>query len=460
MPDSDEAVTAAEAGAAYPTRRRALAAVPAAVTALSLAACAGFRDAATPSSSAGSGTLPAELSWMGWSMEQEFLTPAYEEAAAGFATKHSGSKLVLLPTAEYRQKYTTLVAAGTPPDAADMHWQQHVRDVGPAGLALDVSPYLKKDPYPKDYLGWDPYAWQKKQYAVPSAVQGTGLFYNQGLFDEAGVKYPDDDWTWDQFVDAARRLTKPGGDDNSTIWGAGDQGGTNVGWMNALFHAFGGGFFTPDYRATRFMDKETLEAMEFRATWGPRLKIARNVPGGTSGQFTGGRMAMVISGSWFVANVKRATTSALNTGRVPWDVAPLPRGPKRHGGLTAELGIGIPAGAKNPDASWLAVRHLTSREGLLPFARIGRYIPPLRSLWNEAIPADGMPKGFKKTFLDPWEKLDVPSPFLPDFQQIIPSWEEEGGKVWTGERPARDGAAALARLFDDYLKRLKTEGKL
>src|SRR5688572_16186682 len=76
--------------------------------------------------------LPAELTWMGWSMNQEFLVPAYEEAARLFANKHSASKLVLLPAAgDYRPKYTALVAAGTPPDVADMHWQQHVRDVGP-----------------------------------------------------------------------------------------------------------------------------------------------------------------------------------------------------------------------------------------------------------------------------------------------------------------------------------------
>jgi ABC-type glycerol-3-phosphate transport system substrate-binding protein len=161
-----------------------------------------------------------------------------------------------------------------------------------------------------------------------------------------------------------------------------------------------------------------------------------------------------------VANVKRATTSALNTGKVPWDVAPLPRGPKRMGGLTAELGIGIPTGVKNPDASWLAVRHLTSKEGIMPFIKVERYVPPLRSLWNETLPADGTPKGFKFAFLDQWEKLDVSSPFLPDFQQIVPSWEEEGSKVWLGERPAREGAASLQRLFEEYLGKLRREGKL
>jgi multiple sugar transport system substrate-binding protein len=440
--------------------RRALAGLGLAAGGVVAAACGGSGGASRAGGSAAA-SLPAELTWMGWSMGQEFLQPAYEEAAGGFAAKQPASRITLMPAGgNYREKFTTLVAAGTPPDVADVHWQQHVRDVGPAGLALDLTPMLKTDAYPKDYVGWEPYSWMKKQYGVPSAIQGTGLFYNKALFDEAGVRYPDESWTWEQLTDTARRLTKAGADDGSTIWGMGDQGGQNVGWMNALFHAFGGSVFTPDFKGTRLTDRETLAAIEFRANWGPRLKIAPNVPGGTSGQFTQGKMAMATSGSWFVANVKRNAGSALNTGQVPWDVAPVPRGPRRHGGLTDELGIGIPAGARSPDASWLAVRHLTSKEGLLPFARIGRYIPPQKSLWREAVPADGTPKGFAKAFLDSWERLSVPSPFTPGFQQLVPVWNEELDPVWTGERPARDGAAALAARVEQFLKQLGAEGKL
>jgi multiple sugar transport system substrate-binding protein len=242
--------------------------------------------------------LPPELSWMGWSMGQEYLLPAYEEAAGGFAAAHAGSKITLLPAGgNYREKYTALVVAGTPPDVADVHWQQHVRDVGPAGLALALDQLLKRDPYPKDYLGWEPYRWRERQYGVPSAIQSTALFYNRSLFDQAGVPYPDGSWTWEQLATTAQRLTKAGPDDDSTVWGVGDQGGTNAGWMNALFNAFGGAMFTPDYRAQRFTDKETMAAMAFRASWGSRLRIARNVAGGTSGQFTGGTLAMATSGS-------------------------------------------------------------------------------------------------------------------------------------------------------------------
>ena len=52
------------------------------------------------------------------------------------------------------------------------------------------------------------------------------------------------------------------------------------------------------------------------------------------------------------------------------------------------------------------------------------------------------------------------SPFLPEFEQVDPIWREELDKVWTGERPARDGATAFARRVEEHLNRLKAEGKL
>jgi ABC-type glycerol-3-phosphate transport system substrate-binding protein len=59
---------------------------------------------------------------MGWSAQQEFLLPAYQEAANAFGVKHPESRLVSVPSGgNYREKYTTLVAAGTPPDVADVH---------------------------------------------------------------------------------------------------------------------------------------------------------------------------------------------------------------------------------------------------------------------------------------------------------------------------------------------------
>src|SRR4029453_1096137 len=118
-----------------------------------------------------------------------------------------------------------------------------------------------------------------------------------------------------------------------------------------------------------------VDAMDFRASWGARLRIAQNVPGGTSGGFTSGNLAMGTSGSWFVANVKQNAQSRLVQSNVPWDVAPVPKGKVRRAALAHELGVGIATGVKQQEASWATVRYLTGADALRPFARIGRILP-------------------------------------------------------------------------------------
>ena len=125
--------------------------------------------------------------------------------------------------------------------------------------------------------------------------------------------------------------------------------------------------------------------------------------------------------------------------------------------LTAELGIGIPAGVRHPERFLAGDTPPDQQRGaaaVCPDWAV--YIPPLRSLWW-AILSDGTPKGFKQTFLDQWEKLEVPSPFLPKFQQIIP-WKRGRGEC--GPSVRRVTARPPRRLFDEYLKRLKAEGPL
>jgi len=47
-----------------------------------------------------------------------------------------------------------------------------------------------------------------KQYALIRDASTQMIGYNKDMFDAAGVPYPKDDWTWDDFLGAAQKLTK------------------------------------------------------------------------------------------------------------------------------------------------------------------------------------------------------------------------------------------------------------
>ena len=44
-------------------------------------------------------------------------------------------------------------------------------------------------------------------YAIPKDFDTIAVWYNKQIFDEAGVEYPSDDWTWEEMVETARKLT-------------------------------------------------------------------------------------------------------------------------------------------------------------------------------------------------------------------------------------------------------------
>ena len=67
-----------------------------------------------------------------------------------------------------------------------------------------------------------------KPRAVPAFIDNLAVVYNKKIFDDAGVPYPSDDWTWDDFLSTAAELTDseagivgfgwPGTGDEDTTW--------------------------------------------------------------------------------------------------------------------------------------------------------------------------------------------------------------------------------------------------
>src|SRR5690606_7698231 len=76
----------------------------------------------------------------------------------------------------------------------------HLRDVFPAVL--------------------DQFTWQGEVYALPYGGNAHALIYNEHLFDSVGLPYPDPEWTWDDALAIARRLTQDvTGDGVPDVWG-------------------------------------------------------------------------------------------------------------------------------------------------------------------------------------------------------------------------------------------------
>ena len=56
-----------------------------------------------------------------------------------------------------------------------------------------------------------PYAagrYEESQYALPYESVPTLMFVNKTLLNKEGIRIPDNNWTWDEFYNICKRLTK------------------------------------------------------------------------------------------------------------------------------------------------------------------------------------------------------------------------------------------------------------
>lgn len=92
----------------------------------------------------------------------------------------------------------------------------------------------------KQYGGYaGPLSVNGVQYGLPRSLAPQGVWINTKDFDTAGVPYPTDDWTIDQFFDTAKKLTVKDAKGNTTRFGAlhwsfGNVGQAGVGFSNAV----------------------------------------------------------------------------------------------------------------------------------------------------------------------------------------------------------------------------------
>ena len=115
---------------------------------------------------------------------------------------------VYVPFADYEKQLTLGIASGELPDLVILDGCSMASFIQ-LGLFGDIS---------DADINWDEYMegpmestmLDGKHYGIPFATNCTALFYNKDMFDEAGLDYPDENTTWDEFHEMAKALTKDG----------------------------------------------------------------------------------------------------------------------------------------------------------------------------------------------------------------------------------------------------------
>ena len=295
---------------------------------------------------------------------QKFWAEQFNEDMAGEAS------VVIedFPGSEYFQKINTLAAGGT---MGDVIWISSIEGyfrlaatgvLQPIDDIIDSLGYDLEEHYPATISAA---RLNGKLYGIPILAHPgrVGLFYNKTIFDDAGVDYPDETWTMDDFLAAAIEVTDP----DRRIWGFVDPEGSY--FTSIVFiRAFGGDTLNADGTESMLNSEESIAALKFQSSLYNEHKVAP-VPGtalqGPYQLFAANQLAMFQSGFWG-SGVAQFVEDPSIVG-----VAPMPIGPSGQRGSMFEFDpLCVTSFTENPEEAFKWVDYNTSFDAQLRVTKL------------------------------------------------------------------------------------------
>jgi multiple sugar transport system substrate-binding protein len=288
--------------------------------------------------------------------------------------------------ADYLNGTATLIAGGETPDII---WvaTEGVRFLVNLDLMLPLDDLISENqeelqPYLDDVAPalLDSFRVDDQLYFLPYSWNNMVIYYNKNMFDAAGLEYPADDWTREDFLAAAQALTADNdGDGNNDQFGFSGSGGSMFFTLPWVF-ANGTDVVSEDFCAPNVTDPGVIDAIQFIHDLVYEYEVAP-MPGtltNTELQFINGEVAMFGAGRW-------ATGGMYREGFTDYDIVLWPGNPEQ----TTEYGVdgfGIFKSSQNVPAAWEFLKYMSSagvQEGLVASVDSGSplgNIPALRSV--------------------------------------------------------------------------------
>ncbi len=359
-------------------------------------------------------------------------------------------ELQRIPYGEYTTKLLTEVAGGLAPDVVFTE-VGNFADFYLRGALEPLNPYIQSDHidlsayYPQVV---DRFTVDGQTYVIPrDTAPICAVFYNKNAFDEAGVPYPSDDWTYDQFVATAKKVMKTDASGRVTRWGFIDDWVMPEAWV----YDFDGSYVDNIKHPTKWTfatDPNTLKGIQFRADLIGKYKIMMPPSGlaamggmGTGDMFSNGTVAMFVSGIW-----KTPTFRLIKNFK--WDVVMLPKGPGGHRGFsTGGSGYGILKSSTHKKEAWELVKYISGEEGEKKLAQTGLAQPALMSEANTTFLDNQDPKN-KKMLLEAVKYVKYP-PMCKNWSEVSLSIiGPELDKVWNGTETPEEAMEKLKPLLE------------
>jgi multiple sugar transport system substrate-binding protein len=436
----------------------ALSALPA------LAACT------VPVTTTGAGAPAAEVTTI------EFITPGalglertmYENFVLKFMDANPNIRVNVSFEAwgDYMTKLPTILAGGVIPDMIHQH-MSIVQDYAYRGALADLVPFMERDNVrPEDYIPalFEAFSHGEKTFGIPKDSAAWGIYYNKTMLDAAGLPYPADDWSLDDFRNLARALTldeegRPSTDpafnpEAIKQWGFGwwnNPTPTDTESARGFVRAYGGDWYDEGYTATLITDQPVIDDLKMFS----EMRCHEHsipTPAQAQGQgdpFRAGLVAMAVSFHIMTFFSKQENV------KFDYDVTFFPKGPGGQYSVVGCSGWAVPAQAVHKEEGWALVKYLTSLETQTYIGLQKRWGVSLKEAVGTIEQDDGYPEHYAMVHTDPFKgesPVEVISfTFPPQQSRIKEIYAAEFDPIWTCASDDVETAAANTKAQVDEI---------
>jgi multiple sugar transport system substrate-binding protein len=369
------------------------------------------------------------------------------EIVRRFERSHPNVHVEVEFNSDARKKLYVDLASGTAPDVF-YSVSDDIPRMAARRVILNQTPLVRKDRV--DFSGYFPKTvsglqWNGDLYAFPIHYSTDVLFYNEKLFDEAGVPYPDDRWTWDDYVAAAKRLTKTGADGRIETFG------TTLPDANLAIASNGGALFNADYTRSEIDNPAAADALQKLTDLRDKYHVApmpQQLQDTSPTQlFQTGRVAMMPGRTYMVIDFNKSIKD------FTYDVALMPP-MKRRAVRLAVGGTCIAARTRHPREAWEFARFYGGADGgLQVLGKQKNCVPAVKALaYSPKYFLSGPPRNVR-IFVDSIQDAEILTPPIVGCAEYMTRIREPVFQmILLGKTPIRQGLAQIQRDTNRLLR--------
>jgi len=373
------------------------------------------------------------------------------EIIAAFEAENENIKVEVLdsPSADYTNKVSVMLNGGSDLDVIFIKDADTTKDLWKKGQLEDLAPYVERDAIDLSVYkgGNETYTFEDELVGMPFRSDFYVMYYNKAIFDEAGVPYPTNDTTWEEFEETAKLITSGDGANKKYgslihTWQACVQNWAMPGADTNIMDTAHYDLYKPYYEMALRMQEEDETIMDYGTMKTSNIHY--------SSPFLQGNVGMMPMGTWFVSTIiakKEAGESEVDFG-----IATIPHADGAPVGdvVGAITPFAINKASENKEEAWEFIKFVTGEVGAKMIAETGQ-IPAIVNddILNIVAAKEGMPEGILEALQ--YNSIVPDRPVTENVAEINKMLGEEHGLIMLGELTVDEGITKMKKRADEIL---------